>query len=295
MIMLEAVAAVIGLDEVANPERLARLESCMYPLSEAAEIKWAERNRRDVISEGLQAKQTFASEFVHPAFQTRARRRENDAMPRDLLSLLAQNSTHREDAELAVREAIVYLSGATLTTSTAIVNTVLHLEEWFTEHPEDRQRATDEMFLLRAANEALRLEPTAPFSIRTALRETQLPSGRHVAGGEAVLLDRGTIHRDPTIFGHDAAQFNPNRKVPPRVAHYGLAFGGGRHSCIGRPLVTDGGAGQRTGAPRRAIPSILAALYEAGLQLDPTQPAVPAASAQPRFTSVPAVLLGSAA
>jgi len=57
--------------------------------------------------------------------------------------------------------------------------------------------------------------------------------------GQTVLIDRTAIHRDTTVFGPDADAFNPHRETPSRIAPYGLAFGGGRHQCIGKPLVSD--------------------------------------------------------
>ena len=38
------------------------------------------------------------------------------------------------------------------------------------------------------------------------------------------------------MFGEDAKQFNPFRKAPSGQNTYGLSFGLGMHSCIGRNL-----------------------------------------------------------
>ena len=38
------------------------------------------------------------------------------------------------------------------------------------------------------------------------------------------------------MFGEDAKEFNPNREAPSGQNVYGLSFGLGMHSCIGRNL-----------------------------------------------------------
>ena len=284
-IMLEVAAALIGLDETDDDERLSLLEECMYPLTEAVELKWTERDPREVVREGLAAKDVFAREFVDPA-SARRLALEPQQRPLDLIALLLSTEDFADDPDLPCREAIVFLAGSTLTTSTAIVATVLELERWFEKYPEDRRLAADDTFLLAATNETLRLQPTAPYLPKQALTDIVLPDGRAVAKGHTVLIDRAAIHRDTTVFGEDADVFNPRRETPSRIAPYGLAFGGGRHQCIGKPLVSDvrpGGDGE----PRRAIPVIIAALYEHGLRLDPTRTSARAASAQHRFASLP--------
>jgi cytochrome P450 len=284
-IMLEVAAALIGLDETDDAERLGLLEECMYPLTEAVELKWTERDHTEVVREGLAAKEIFAREFLHPAISRRLAI-EPQRRPLDLIAILLSTQDFVDDPDLPCREAIVFLAGATLTTSTAIVATVLELERWFEMNPDDRRLTTNDAFLLSATNETLRLQPTAPYLPKQALKDTVLPDGRRVAEGQTVLIDRTAINRDTTVFGDDAGVFNPHRQTPSRIAPYGLAFGGGRHQCIGKPLVSDvrpGGEGE----PRRAMPVIVAALYEHGMRLDPTRSATRAASAQHRFASVP--------
>jgi cytochrome P450 len=284
-IMLEVAAVFIGLDGADDADRLALLERCMYPLTEAVELRWTERDQNEVIAQGLAAKAVFAQEFVDPAIRARLAVHAEER-PADLIGLLVGTDAYAEDPDLPCREAIVFLAGSTLSTSTAIVSTVLELERWFADHPEDRKQIADPDFLLAATNETLRLEPTAPHLLKMALVDTRLPDGRPVSAGQMVVIDRSAVHRDVSVFGEDAARFNPNRQVPKRVSPYGLAFGGGKHQCIGKPLVSDARAGGK-GEPQRAIPAVVAALYEHGLCLDPSRPARRAASEQQRYDVLP--------
>jgi cytochrome P450 len=279
--MLEIAAALIGVD-IDGGIRLELLERCMYPLTEAVELAWTEGNRDEIIREGLEAKEIFAREFIEPAIATATAPRTEEQPPTLVELLVGAGANH----DLVCREAIVFLAGATLTTSTAIVNTVLQLESWFEAHPEDRDRVRDDQFLLAATNETLRLMPTAPYLPRTALVDTRLPDGRAVQAGDVVMIDRAAIHRDTSVFGSDAATFNPHRRTPERIASYGIAFGGGRHQCIGRPLVSDARP-TREGEPRRAIPVILATLYQRGLRLDSSRTGTRAPSAQHRYDDLP--------
>ena len=54
--------------------------------------------------------------------------------------------------------------------------------------------------------------------------------------GDKVIIDLYACNRDEEMFGEDAKEFNPNRKAPSGQNVYGLSFGLGMHSCIGRNL-----------------------------------------------------------
>jgi hypothetical protein len=51
-----------------------------------------------------------------------------------------------------------------------------------------------------------------------------------------VVVDLFRANRQPDAFGDDAAAFNPQRgKFPPHMP-YGITFGVGVHSCLGKNL-----------------------------------------------------------
>ena len=51
-----------------------------------------------------------------------------------------------------------------------------------------------------------------------------------------IVIDLYNSNRDKKIFGSDAEKFNPDRETPNGQNLYGLSFGLGMHSCIGRNL-----------------------------------------------------------
>ena len=77
----------------------------------------------------------------------------------------------------------------------------------------------------------------------------------------------------PELFGEDAEEFSPHRK-PKDVPQWGLAFGGGAHSCPGRPLVTGSRNMAGTIGVDGTLVSVCRRLYAAGLELDPDHPPV---------------------
>jgi cytochrome P450 len=93
-------------------------------------------------------------------------------------------------------------------------------------------------FLRRVLDEALRLWPTAPAFARSPRAETTLSTGHVMRPGDWALVLLPAVHRDPTVWGPDAEQFDPDRFLPEhsrgRPAHTYKPFGTGERSCIGR-------------------------------------------------------------
>jgi cytochrome P450 len=77
--------------------------------------------------------------------------------------------------------------------------------------------------------EVLRLDPPVQVTMRTALKDVDVPGGRLRAGGSAILLI-AAANRDPATFEQGPA-FDPARGD---TGH--LSFGGGIHYCLGAPL-----------------------------------------------------------
>jgi cytochrome P450 len=176
------------------------------------------------------------------------------------------------DDELPLREAALYLVAATQTTTHAVPHLIMHLSEWFGEHPEDRDNVNDREFLKRAAHETLRLHLPSPALLRIAIDDVTLNDGTTIAAGERVACLFTPANRDQAVFGDDARSFDPYRETA-NVKPWGFAFGGGEHTCIGRTLVT--GLSARTDdddGTDGTIVNIAAALYEAGVELDPDDP-----------------------
>ena len=137
------------------------------------------------------------------------------------------------DEDDLLRECIFFLVASASTTTHSAPHTLLELDHWFGEHPEDLARSSHLGFLQRAVSEALRLHPPVPALLRLALADVVLSTGRRIAAGEALALDLNAVNRDPEVFGDDADRFDPDRTHGARTHPYGLSFGSGPHTCPG--------------------------------------------------------------
>ena len=108
--------------------------------------------------------------------------------------------------------------------------------------------------------------------LRIAERDVTLSDGTTIAEGERVACLFTPANRDALVFGDTARSFDPYRETPD-VKPWGFAFGGGEHTCIGRTLVT--GLSARTDGDEGTdgtLVNIAAALYAAGVEIDPDDP-----------------------
>lgn len=286
--LLQMTAEVTGIDGVDTPEATELFGAYLGKLGEGATVEWSVRDHDEVIAEVLAVREDFVRDFFQPSLDRRrslvddlaAGRITEEQLPRDLLTLLARHHDASWDAELPLREATLYLVAGFQTTTHAIPHVVNHLAGWLRDHPEDVGRLDDQSFLQAATYESLRLHLPAPSLLRIATQPVRLASsGRQIAEGERVALLFTPANRDVAAFGPDAAEFDPHREVTPPVKPWGLAFGGGVHTCIGRQLVTglsrsvDAVAGSDRTTDGIGV-QILASLYRAGVELDPSHPPV---------------------
>jgi cytochrome P450 len=291
---LQVAAQIIGLDGVDTEARTARLNRYFTALDNAIVVKWSTRDHQEVIREGLEAKTGFIRDFVAPALERRraliadfqAGRVQREALPLDLFTLMLLHPSPEWDADQITREAIGYLAATIGSSTAATVFAVDELDQWLRAHPEDRARLDDTAFLRRMVNESLRLRATFPAMIRWAVRDTTLKSGRRIAAGSKVAIINQAINTDPAVFGPDADQFNPYRALPPGVHAYGLAFGTGAKSCIGKGLITTAQE-SADGELDRALVKILKAFYRAGLVVERERGVERAPTAEVRFTVFP--------
>lgn len=300
--LLQMTAEVTGIDGVDTPQATELFGQYLGKLGEGATVEWSVRDHDEVIAEVLEVREDFVREFFQPSLDRRRAlideldqgRITEDQLPRDLLTLLARHHDDNWDAELPLREATLYLVAGFQTTTHAIPHVVNHLSGWLSEHPEDVARLDDQAFLQAATYESLRLHLPAPSLLRIATEHVRLSSsGREIAEGERVALLFTPANRDVAAFGADASEFDPHRDVAPPVKPWGLAFGGGVHTCIGRQLVT--GLSRSVDAVAQSDRTtdgigvqILASLYRAGVELDPAHaPAYREVSHHDAFESFP--------
>ncbi len=127
----------------------------------------------------------------------------------------------------ALAQATLLLFGNSYTTLDALAGLMARLAE----RPSLWQAArSGALPVAGLVEESLRLgPPTHLVLLRDAAREIECPGGIIPAGVRIVLpLDR--LNRDPACFGR-ADAFEPDRSGPPH-----LAFGAGRHMCVGLHL-----------------------------------------------------------
>lgn len=86
-------------------------------------------------------------------------------------------------------------------------------------------------------DEGLRLWPTAPACARTPREETTLSTGHTMPPGDWALVVLPLTHRDPSAWGDDAQEFDPDRfdrAISGRTPATFKPFGTGERACIGR-------------------------------------------------------------
>ncbi|HEU4428759.1 MAG TPA: cytochrome P450 [Myxococcota bacterium] len=146
-------------------------------------------------------------------------------------SLLAR--LRAPDAELGalsplevVANAVLLVSAAIDTTTGLIANALLCLHRF----PDQLARVREDRAALAAAvEETLRFEPPALSCSRSAADATEL-GGVAIPAGAHVLISIAAASRDPSRFD------SPDSFDLARKPERSLAFGGGRHVCLGAAL-----------------------------------------------------------
>jgi cytochrome P450 len=195
------------------------------------------------------------------------------------------------DDDLPAREVILYLAGATETTSNAVTHAVVDLRHWLEDHPEDRRHIDETAFLRGVCNEALRLHSNVTALVRRANRDITLSTGRFFSSGERIAVNLVAANTDRDAFGPDAERFNPWREVSAGVRPYGVVFGAGRHVCMGLAMTTTvSGKPAGEGESDRMMLKILQALLAAGVELDPDRAPSYMPTAERVYASLPVLL-----
>ena len=264
------------------------------------------RDKKAVRAEVRAALAEFDALFYQPAL---ARRRGlldqhaagtlgEDALPRDVLTVLLQNEDRVElSPDLMMREIAFYLQAGSHSTANATTHAFHDVLGWRAAHPGDAARMdADPLFLQRCVHESLRLHPASPVAWRRPVCPVSLAGGEQADSSDRVVVDMAAANRDTSVFGADAAQFNPHRTLPEGIPPWGLTFGVGVHTCLGRDL--DGGLLPRTDTDPAThqygiVPLLVAELLKRNARPDPSRPPIPADhTLRPNWGSYP-ILLGA--
>ena len=281
-LFLRVAGAVIGLDAAVIASGIDDLETINREINQGASDAHLEllygTPARDVLARAVAAKEAFRKRHYEPSLRTRkalidkvaAGRLPESELPDDLLTLIASDSGDLwPDPEAAFREAQTVFRAGINTSTQALAFTIDELFGWLVDHPEDGGKLADDRLLLAVVEEALRLHPSSPQSLRRASADVVLSSGRSIAAGRYVVIELDAANRDPAVYGNDAHMFNPWRQPAPGIYRYGLAFSSGPHMCFGFPVVM--GQMGTDGTLVRTLRALLAAGVEPDADRPPTR------------------------
>jgi cytochrome P450/NADPH-cytochrome P450 reductase len=188
-----------------------------------------------------------------------ARRRDRDGGHHDLLDAMLsgvdrQSGERLPDVNIRA-QCITFLIAGHETTS-GLLTFAIH---FLLKHPEVVARARREVdevlgtdpgleptaaqvrkltYVAQILDETLRLWPTAPGFTRYPLADTTLGGRYDLPRGSSVIVLTPMLHRDQSVWGEDAEQFNPDHFAPERrrelPPHAFYPFGAGQRACIGR-------------------------------------------------------------
>ncbi len=282
-VTINLTADFTGIDRpLRTPEETERLLAMVKTFSEGAIMVHSARDKDVVRAEVRAALANFDEDFLAPSIARRldligkVKRGEigADALTRDVLTVLLQNEDQLDlPPDLLRREAAFYMQAGSHSTNNSTTHAIHDIFGWLALHPEERTRLmSDPLYLQRCVHESMRLHPASPEAGRRPVCPVTLQNGRTITSDDLVMVDLPAANRDKSIFGEDADVFNPNRHLPVGQLPFGLTFGTGVHSCIGRDL--DGGLVSRPDTDPAThqygiVPMLVRVLLEHGAQPDP--------------------------
>jgi cytochrome P450 len=297
--MAATLAGIDGIDTEEAADELLAISSAVGTAAAQTNVEalYVDVTPEDaVLGAGLAAMADYEERFFRPSLERRrhlladvdAGRLAEDDLPKDLLTLVAGLVDPRwSDEGLAIRETLLVMRATVGSSTQAMLRVIDEVWRWLDEHPGDRRHLSDDVFLMGAVNDALRLYPSQPGFARYALEDLTLSTGREIKKGEHLVIRAGIAARDASVFGPDAERFNPRRPTAPGAYAFGLSFASGPHMCFGLPLVM--GAEGIDGS----LFYTLKQLYAAGMRPDPARRSTRVKGiAAFRFASYPAIFAG---
>ena len=249
-ITMNLTADFAGIDRFKKtPEETENLLTLVKIFSQGATLVHSKRPHDEVNMEVTEALGVFEEKFLIPSKNRRLKilkqfndnKLDEDDLPRDVLTVLLRNVDGINlDDDLIKREIAFYLQAGSHSTANSMVHALHEIFEWMEKHPEDKEKIyNDPIFLQRCVHESMRLHPASPVAWRKPTCPIELDKEIRMNQDDLLIMDLHTANRDKKIFGIDAEEFNPYRKLDPNQSIWGLTFGIGLHLCFGRDL--DGG------------------------------------------------------
>ncbi len=245
--MLDLTADFAGIDRPANSDaERDELVSIIHGLGAAATLGQYQGDREPVREAVRRTLKQFDERFFTPSAARRQalieRFRKGEIgeaeLPRDILTILLLNEDNIDlPRDLILRETGFYYLAGAHTSVHSLTHAMHEMFQWSAKHPEDADKIRhDPLFVQRCVHESLRLHPSSPIAQRKPMCPVHLPSGEDVSSDDTVVIDLFNANRQVATFGPDAAEFNPYRQLPPTLPPYGITFGVGIHTCLGRNL-----------------------------------------------------------
>ena len=151
---------------------------------------------------------------------------EKQAQPQDdLMSVVVDEQMGMSEEDMLGTLSLMLLAGHETTTN-VIANGVLNLMR----HPQAyAQLRADQTLIPSAIEEMLRYESPVQISSRVLTRDTEI-GGQTLAANQRIILFLGAANRDPALCT------DPNTFDITRTDNRHLAFGHGKHFCVGAGL-----------------------------------------------------------
>jgi cytochrome P450 len=249
-VFIHAAADLAGIDVRKNtfqsPSQLIKIADAFWS---AATVTRSHKDHDEIVEEAALALKVFERCFVGPAIEQREmligqKRNEfgdNKKLPRDVLTALLQS---RDESQMSHTNLVQNMAHFLIFSYMSSVNAaVFALHEILQLQCQDSvvsQRLGKNRFLLRCIQESMRLHPTAPVYWGLVTQPIKLPGMPWLKEGDYIVVDINKANRDSAVFGKDAADFNPDRRVPAGIARYGLTLGEGAHKCpVGALILSD--------------------------------------------------------
>jgi cytochrome P450 len=272
-------AAFVGIDGVDDDATVAQFQRLGFHVVEGLNVEYYPEERHpQILAVARAARKRVREELFDPSLERRrklieASRHQGSSskeLPADMItSLLIAAGDQEPDTETIFRELVMLLSGSVNNPVSLTIWALNDLLTWLDEHPEFRERTGERDFLNHAVKETLRLHRASrPHLVRIAAHDTVLESsGRRIPKGQWVSCWLQAANRDPYVFGPDADRYDPYRTpLDPTVAPFGMGFGAGPHTCLGRPLVLWEEGGSHA---QGILIKLLRFLLAEGVRIDP--------------------------
>ena len=241
-VLLNLTADFSGVDRPKKTKKETEtLLNLLKIFASGATLHHSTRDHEEVKEEVRNALENFDEQFLKPSIERRKnliRKKDFENLPSDILTVLLVNEDDLNlPYDVLQREIAFYLLAGAQTSIHSLVHVFHEIHDWIKNNPKEKLKLKDDpIFVQKCFLESTRLHPSSPIALRKPVCPVKLPDDKDAELGDSIVIDLYNSNRDKKVFGDDADKFNPYRQPPSGQNLYGLSFGLGMHSCIGRNL-----------------------------------------------------------